>query len=240
MVESRWKGYKRYDFTVNGRGGLVVVPPVPAKDSPWIWRAEFFDAFSQVDMAMLEKGWHLAYYKVNDMYGCPESIRLMNVFQNHAEREFRLSAKTVLFGFSRGGLYSVNYAAEYPDRVRALYLDAAVLDIRSWPGGMGRGDGAKAEWQECLNIYGLTEETAKAFKGNPLDRIPELIEAAIPVIVVAGDADTGAPYEENSGILVEKYRAAGGTIRVIIKPGAPHHPHSLEDPGPIVRFLLEQ
>lgn len=32
---------------------------------------------------------------------------------------------------------------------------------------------------------------------------------------------------------------AGGTIRVIRKPGADHHPHSLKDPAPIVDFVLK-
>lgn len=113
MITSLWKGYKRYDFVVYGRDGLVIVPDVPAAGNPWVWRAEFFDAFAQVEMAMLEKGWYLAYYKVSDMYGCPEAIRLMNAFQYDVEKEFDLSKKTVLFGFSRGGFYSFNYAAEH-------------------------------------------------------------------------------------------------------------------------------
>ena len=33
-------------------------------------------------------------------------------------------------------------------------------------------------------------------------------------------------------------RRHGGNIQVIHKPGVGHHPHSLTDPGPIVRFIL--
>jgi hypothetical protein len=238
MKKTLWKGYTRFDFLVNGREGLIIVPAIPAKGNPWIWRAEFFDAFAQVDMAMLEKGWYLAYYKVSDMYGCPEAIHSMRRFQSYVETQFNLAKKTVLFGFSRGGLYSFNYAAEYSDKVSGLYLDAPALDIRSWPGGFGKAVRSEKEWQECLNHYGLTEETVKDFNGNPLDKIDQVAKALIPIIVVYGDADTAAIFSENAEILIKQYTDMGGVIKVIVKPGGGHHPHSLEDPTPIVDFLI--
>jgi hypothetical protein len=43
---------------------------------------------------------------------------------------------------------------------------------------------------------------------------------------------------ENTDVVVERYRALGGNIRVITKAGIGHHPHSSDDPAPIVNFLL--
>ena len=43
---------------------------------------------------------------------------------------------------------------------------------------------------------------------------------------------------QNTGILAERYKKAGGNISVILKPGGDHHPHSLKDPQPIVDFLV--
>jgi len=40
------------------------------------------------------------------------------------------------------------------------------------------------------------------------------------------------PVAENTAVLAERYRALGGRIEVILKPGVGHHPHSLEDPAP--------
>lgn len=240
MVNIFWKGFKRYDFTVDGRDGLVVVPETAADGNPWVWRAEFFDAFAMADMAMLRKGWHLAYYNVSNMYGCPEAVMLMRGFHGFVEAQFNLSKKTVLFGFSRGGLYAFNYAVQYPDKVAALYLDAPVLDIRSWPGGMGVGKGSGYEWGQCLECYGLTEESLKYFKGNPIDKIEQVSKASIPIIIVAGNNDSVVPFDENSAILARRYSESGEKIKVIVKQGAEHHPHSLEDPTPIVDFLLNE
>jgi pimeloyl-ACP methyl ester carboxylesterase len=240
LTKTIWKGYERHDFLFDGREVIVVLPKVTAKGNPWVWRAEFFDSFPSVDMALLEKGWHLLYYKISDMYGCPESIKLMKKFHEFIiTMPYNLYPKPVIFGISRGGLYAFNYAEKYPDEVSCLYLDAPVLDIRSWPGGKGTGQGYPENWKECMAIYGLTEETAKDFSGNPLDKVEKVAKAGIPIIVVAGDADTAVPFLENSAILEKRYREYGGNLKMIVKAGVGHHPHSLDNPQPIVDFILE-
>jgi len=236
---TQWNGYDKLDFTLAGRAGLLVKPKTAAEGKPWIWRTEFFGHEPQGDLALLAAGWHVAYFKVSDMYGAPSSIDLMVQFHDHVTREFALSKRAVLEGFSRGGLYAVNFAAAHPDKTAALYLDAPVLDIRSWPGGKGKGSGSAQCWKQALEIYGLTEETAKDFKGNPLDHAEALAKAGIPIVAVVGDADTVVPFDENTKPFAERCRAAGGTIEVIVKPGVNHHPHSLKDPKPFVDFLLK-
>ena len=235
---SDWNGFEKLDFEVAGHAGLLVKPTTPAEGKPWIWRTEFFGHEPQGDIALLGKGWHVAYFKVSDMYGAPASIELMDKFHAHVTKEFGLSKRAVLEGFSRGGLYAVNFAAAHPDQTAALYLDAPVLDIRSWPGGKGTGAGSAQCWAQALQIYGLTEDTARDFKGNPLDQLEPLAKAGIPILSVVGDADKTVPLAENTAILKQRYEALGGKIEVIVKPGVDHHPHSLKDPKPIVDFLL--
>ncbi len=236
---SKWNGFDKFDFTVADHAGLLVQPANAAPGKPWIWRTEFFGHEPQGDLALLAAGWHVAYFKVSDMYGDPKSVALMEKFHAHVVREFGLSPRAVLEGFSRGGLYAVNFAATHPGKTAALYLDAPVLDLRSWPGGKGKGKGSATCWKQALDLYGLTEETAKNFAGNPLDHAEALAKARIPIIAVVGDADDVVPLGENTKPFAEKFRAAGGTIEVIVKPGVNHHPHSLKDPKPIVDFLLQ-
>lgn len=236
---SDWNGYEKLDFEVDGRAALLVKPKTPAAGKPWIWRTEFFGHEPQGDIALLGAGWHVAYYKVSDMYGAPSSIDLMAKFHDFVTRTYGLNQRTVLEGFSRGGLYAFNFAATHPGKTAALYLDAPVLDIRSWPGGKGKGAGSKGNWEQALKIYDLSEETAPAFKGNPLDRIEPVAKAGIPIIAVCGDADKVVPYLENTAQLEKRYKELGGNIEVILKPGVDHHPHSLKDPKPIVDFLLK-
>jgi pimeloyl-ACP methyl ester carboxylesterase len=77
-----------------------------------------------------------------------------------------------------------------------------------------------------------------AYKGNPIDRLAPLAKAGIPILHVVGDADKVVPITENSDIIEQRYKALGGKIHVIHKPGVGHHPHSLKDPEPIVEFFL--
>jgi pimeloyl-ACP methyl ester carboxylesterase len=232
---SDWNGYRRLDFRVAGRPALLVQPRTPAPGRPWIWRAEFFGAFPQLDLALLARGWSVAYMDAKDMYGSPKAIALFDAYYAHVTARYGLSRRAVLEGFSRGGLYAFNYAADHPDRVSALYLDAPALDIHSWPGR----NRASKEWRECLQCYGLTEKTAAGFRGSPVDRVGPVVQAGIPIICVCGGADSIVSMAENTSVLEKRYREQGGTIEVIVKPGGGHHPHSLKDPRPIVDFLLK-
>lgn len=238
QLTSRWNGYTRIDFAVSNRTAILIEPKVAAEGRPWIWRTEFFGAFPSVDLALLEKGWHVAYLDVQNLYGAPAALDAMDGFPAYLTERHKLATKPVLEGFSRGGLFAFNWAARHPGQVAALYVDAPVCDIKSWPGGKGRGKGSAADWTRCLKAYGFTEEQALTHKANPVDNLEPLAAAKIPVIAVAGDADDVVPIDENIGVVEKRYRELGGEIKVIVKPGVGHHPHSLSDPAPVVDFLL--
>ena len=234
---SEWNGGLRTDFTYSGRSVIMVAPREPAPGRPWVWRVEYFGAFAQADIEMLRRGYHVVWYQVSNLFGSPEAVQLMREFQSYAEEELGLAKQAILFGFSVGGLYSANYACRYPEKVACIYLDAPVLDIKSWPGGKGQGAGSATFWPLCLTVYGLTEETVWDYHDNPLDRCEALAETRIPVVLVAGDADRTVPYAENGEIFARRFAAAGGTLLTIVKPGCDHHPHSLDDPSPVADFL---
>lgn len=235
---SDWFGYERLDFVINGRDCLLVLPKRAAEGKPWIWRMEFFGHEPQADLALLEHGFHVAYMDVQNMYGAPVALDHMDAFYDHLTGPWGLSPKAVLEGFSRGGLFSFNWAARHPDRVACIYNDAPVCDFKSWPAGKGRAQEHTEDWQRLLDVYGLTEEDALAYTGNPIDNLAPLAAAKIPLLHVCGEVDTGVPIEENTRIVEARYRELGGEILVISKPNCDHHPHSLQDPTRIVNFIL--
>jgi pimeloyl-ACP methyl ester carboxylesterase len=237
---STWEGFERRDFKIDGRDCLLVVPGTPARGKPWIWRPEFFGHEPQVDLALLHKGFHVAYMDVQNMYGAPVALDHMDRFYDHLTSVRGLAAKTVLEGFSRGGLFSLNWAIRHPDRVACIYNDAPVCDFKSWPGGKGKGKGSPDDWQRCLKVYGLTEAQALEYKLNPVDNLEPLARKKVPLLHVCGDADDIVPMAENTLLLQDRYRALGGPITVISKWGVGHHPHSLENPFPIVSFILKR
>lgn len=239
VTKSEWHGYEKLDFKIGDRPAWLVVPKTPAPGKPWIWRTEFFGHEPQADIALLGKGWHVAYVRVSDLYGAPVALDAMDQFYEHLRKTYGLGEKVVLEGFSRGGLYAFNWAARHPDRTASLYVDAPVCTFRSWPAGTGKAPRRAKEWEECKKAYGFTEDQALAYQLNPVDNLAPLAKAKIPILSVCGDADEAVPFEENSKLVEERYQKLGGTIELIVKPGGKHHPHSLKDPTPIVDFILK-
>jgi pimeloyl-ACP methyl ester carboxylesterase len=233
-----YQGYVRQTFTVDGCQCYLVEPREAKPGNPWVWKAEFFEAFPGFELAMLERGHALAYITVGNTFGCPSALQHWDVFYDEMVGR-GLSGKPVLLGLSRGGLYIYNWAARNTDKVGCLVGDAPVCDFKSWPGGKGLSPGSPADWQALLTCYGFADEAeALAFPGNPIDNLKPLAEAGIPILHVVGDADEAVPVAENTAIVEARYRALGGRVEVIHKPGVGHHPHGLQDPTPMVEWVI--
>jgi alpha-beta hydrolase superfamily lysophospholipase len=150
-----------------------------------------------------------------------------------------LAKKAVMEGMSRGGVYVFNWAAVNPDKIACVYVDNPVLDLKSWPGGKGKGPGSPGDWELFKKDYGYTtEEAAMTFAGSPIDKTQAIVKGGYPILILCADADEAVPPEENTLPFEQKIRALNGNITVYHKPGFHHHPHSLPNPAYIVDFIL--
>ena len=220
---------RKEEFEYNGYKATVLIPD--NFNGKWVWKTEFFYAFDQAEQQLFSMGYARVYYEISDMYGSKRAIRLMHLFHLYLIEKYGFKNRPYLFGFSRGGLYAFNYALYYPEYVEKLYLDAPVLNLKSWP---PRGT---EEHSGLLTEYFLNEETFEKYAFSPIDRLKEFVKNNLPVMIVAGDSDEIVPHQENSEIMVNYYREHGLKIEYILKPRCGHHPHSLEDVSPIIRFI---
>ncbi len=227
--KSSFHSFAQYNFKIEGFSCKVVVPNKIADGKPWIWRARFWGHEPQTDKALLNKGFHVVYADVGGLYGSPKAVKRWDAFYKYLVESHGFDKKAVLEGMSRGGFIIFNWAAKSPEKVHCIYADAPVCDFKSWP-GINKG---------IMAAYGLTQEQAKAYKGNPIDNLGPLAKARVPLLHVVGDADKVVPVSENTAIVEKRYKALGGQIQVIHKKGVGHHPHSLKDPKPIVDFILK-
>jgi len=235
-----WHGFKIYKFKNAGVDCRVVTPKTAAAGKPWIWRARFFGHEPQTVVALLKRGFHVAYCEVGSLLGAPKAVKRWNDFYSFATTTLGLSKKVALEGMSRGGLIIFNWAAANPDKVSCIYGDAPVCDFKSWPGGKGKSKGSAGVWKHCLAAYEFKSEAeALAYKGNPVDNAANLAKAKVPVMIVYGKADTVVPDAENCLVFERNFKAAGGDIIMIGKDKCGHHPHSLKDPKRIVDFILK-
>lgn len=220
---------RKEEFEYNGYKATVLFPE--NFNGKWVWKTEFFYAFDKAEQELFSNGYAHVYYEISNMYGSNRAVRLMHSFLLHLREKYGLKTKPYLFGFSRGGLYAFNYALYYPEYVEKLYLDAPVLNLKSWPPHDSK------EHAELLKEYFLNEETFKEYAFSPIDRLEEFLKNPLPVLIVAGDADTVVPHVENCKIMVDYYHSHGLKIRYILKSGCGHHPHSLQDVTPIIEFI---
>jgi len=214
----------------------VFFPRGTAGGAPWVLRARFFGHQPALDIALLERGFHLVYCDVSNLYGSQPAID--RYYELHSLLvPIELNQRAVLEGMSRGGLQIINWALAYPQRVAAIYGDNPVFDIRSWPGG-NSGKRSDADWQRCLKAYNLDEAKAATFEPVSTESLKTLAVERIPMLLVLGIDDKVVPIAENGDLLAARYRKAGGIVETWRKPDNGHHPHGLHPVEPLLRAIL--
>ncbi len=231
-------GAKRDDFKLGDFEGYVIHPtrPAPNGAKPWVWYAPSIGNHPSVGNAwllkqVLEKGFYVAGAYVGETYANPKSREQFDAFYKHVTAKYGLDAKACLLAQSRGGLNQYNLAADHSERVRCIAGIFPVGDLRSYP-----------SLKKAAPAYGMTPEELETqlARHNPVDRLELIAKAKIPILHVHGDADKVVPIEKNSAVILERYRALGGPMELIVVPGKGHQ----NDPAffesqPMLEFLLK-
>ncbi len=239
-IESKWNGFRRFDFRFEDRKAILVFPDQAAEGNKWLLKTEYFDAFPSFELDMVKRGYYLAYLSNKTRWYTPEDADSKARFCEFLRREYAFHEKCIPVGFSCGGMHAVYFAAKYPQYVAALYLDAPVLNLLSCPCGVGASNGYLDDmYEEFVNATGMTRSELINYRNHPIDHVGELIKANIPTFLVCGDSDTIVPYAENGKVLSKMFVRQGGNLTEILKKGCDHHPHGLEDNTPLIEFVLK-
>ncbi len=241
--QAEWKGYDQFHFTVAERPAYVVAPHEEAEGKPWVWRARFPGYHAEMDIALLAKGFHIAYVDVAGMFGSPKATNIGDALYEYLTTEHGFSKKPALEGVSRGGLFVYNWAVKNPDKVACIYCDTPVCDFKSWPGGKGQSIGAEKEWKQCKEAYALSEDQALQYARNPIDSAKDIASAGIPLMHIVSESDVVVPPKENTYVLRDRLKHAGHKIEVIsVAEGTDQsHGHHFEHPDPdrVVAFIAK-
>ena len=213
--QTQWHGHDQFHFKVAERNAYVVVPEQAAPGNPWVWRARFPGYHAEMDLKLVERGYHIGYVDVAGLFGSPKAIKIGNAFYELMTTQRQLSARPALEGVSRGGLFVYNWAAANLDKVACIYCDTPVCDFKSWPGGHGSGLGSNPTWEQCLKAFGLNEESAKTYAGNPIDHAEKLADAGIPLLHIVSENDRVVPPSENTYVLRNRLAKLGYPLEVI-------------------------
>jgi len=236
-TESECWGFRRLDFEFRGRVAMVILPAEGTSNGKGVIKTEYFGAFPATQIEMLKRGYTFCFNENRNRWGTREDLEDKYDFIRFVAEEFHLDPKFSMIGMSCGGMYAIKLTALHPDCASVLYLDAPVIDFLSCPCGMGIAELPESMFEEIHRAYGMTRSQLLSYREHPLDKLPDLIRHDIPVVLVYGDADKTVPYVENGALLEAYYKAHGGKLLAIGKPGCDHHPHGLEDPTPVLDFI---
>ena len=232
--EIEWRNFKGYEFEFEGLPAKLIKPNC-APNGKWLLKAEYFDAFPETEIELLNRGWHLAYNQNHNRWAEDLDLSRKTAFVKYVSKTFGLDKKCVLVGMSCGGLYSVKLTALIPEYIRGIYLDAPVMNLLSCPCNLGKARGVTFE--EYNQFTGRTLMEMLSYREHPIDKMHVLAEYKIPIVLVSGDSDTVVPYDENGALLEKFYKQQGLPIQVFIKEGGDHHPHGLGNPSVIADVI---
>ena len=161
----------------------------------------------------LEAGVSIAGIDIGESHGNPAGRAHYTALHRELTARRGLAPKAVLLGRSRGGLMTLCWAAENPEKVAAIAGIFPVCDLASWPG-----------LTKAAPAYGMTpaELEKNLATHNPIDRLAPLAAAKFPLFAIHGDADTLVPLAANSALVKSRYTALGGEMELIVAPGQGH------------------
>ena len=242
MNSETFHGFAKEIIKIADRDAIIVYPKEGTANGKWALKTEYFDAFPDTEIKLLEKGYHLAHIATKTRWYIHEDNEAKALLAEYMHKELGLSQKCAIVGMSCGGMQGIYFGAVYPQYVSCMYLDAPVVDLLSVVFGLGKTStcpdlpGFQAQY---IRDKGMTLVDTMSYREHPLDYIPELVKHRIPAVIVSGDSDTVVCYEENGIFLQRAYEKEGIPLEVYIKKGGDHHPHGLEDNIPIVDFILK-
>ena len=106
--QGKFHGFTMVEFALGEARCRVVQPKDVAAGRPWIWRARFWGHEPQLDVALLKRGWHVAYCDVGNLFGSPRAVKRWDAFYAHLTANHQFNPRPVLEGMSRGGLIIYN------------------------------------------------------------------------------------------------------------------------------------
>lgn len=231
-----FKGYRCFNFNLRGRVCNVVEPHFTTNSKPWIWRCRFWGHEPQTDIGLLERGFHVVYCDVAELMGNNEALSIWTDFYTLLT-DAGLSTKSAMEGMSRGAMYAFSWAAANPDKISAVYVDNPLLDCRYLVDR--ESDDLNTMIADLMNAYNLkSKDDIIKFGGSPIDKVKEIVKGKYPILILCADQDEAVPPIQTQ-LFKEGIEAEGSDIRVVMKHGYKHHPHSLPNPSTIIDFIIK-
>lgn len=234
-----WNGFQKEDFTFEGKRAILVFPKKADEKKNWMLKTEYWDAFPEREIDLVNRGFHLAYLENETRFATKSDCDRKARFADYLCEQYGLSPKCVPVGMSCGGAHAVNFAGFYPEKIACIYIDAPVLNFMDFPGRL-EDQGCEAVWEnEFVKAYpGITRAGLFQFDNHPMNKIPVLKEHQIPIVMLYGTEDQTVFYSKNGQILELEYQN-NPLLKIFPRFCQGHHPHGcLQNPEELIEYII--
>ncbi|MGL4955977.1 MAG: GDSL-type esterase/lipase family protein [Bacteroidales bacterium] len=223
---SNFHAYKMYDW---GGGYKIVVPRVAPKGaSQWVARTSFWGHKPEVDIALLERGFHIAYCPAENLFGSPKAVQMFDDFYARMMAA-GFAPKVVLEAISYGALAVYNWAAQNPEKVAAIYADAPVMNLKNLHRNCNL-----ATTQTLMNAYQFrNKRELREWQKTPINHARILQH--LPIIHLVGQMDT-ISVADNTALFKDSIQKAGGKMTLVNRES--YNAHTLDAPNSVINFIL--
>jgi len=235
-----WFGFRCEEFLFEGRNALIVFPETPDADRNWTLKTEYRDAFPEAEIELLRRGFHFAFLTNLTRFATKEDCDAKARFVQYLHDTYGLRDKCVPVGMSCGGAHAMRFAGLHPECVACMFIDAPVLNYLSFPGKLGIPLFEKIWETEFQKAYpGVSRADLLNFKEHPMNQIPALKAARIPIVMAYGTEDMTVPYDENGKLMEMAYADAPELLTLMVRQSQGHHPHGFPtEPWRIADYIV--
>lgn len=239
-MQTEWHSFKAEEFEFEGRKAALVFPHQPEPERNWTLKTEYRDAFPETELALLDKGFHVAWLANTSRFAPPTDSDAKARFVAWLHQKYNLRDQCVPVGMSCGGAHAVMLGGMHPEAVACMFIDAPVLNYCSCPGRPNDAVMRDMWEQEFTKAYpGITRADLLSFEHHPMNQIKSLKAHKIPILMLYGTEDQTVPYSENGQWMEEAYADTPNLLTVVPRPSQGHHPHGIPwNPTPIVDFII--
>lgn len=218
-------GFCCEEFEFENTSGIVVKPDVKPNNKI-VFKTEYWDAFPELETEFIKRGFHLVHVKNENRLANRSNCDLKARFIRYVSEKYSLDCRCILVGMSCGGAQAVNFAAYYPELTSCLFIDAPVLNFLDFPGKYNKYESA---WEkEFTKAYpGVKRSDLFTLPDNPINNVPKLIEARLPIVMMYGTEDMTVDYYANGKLLEDAYSENTDLLTVIPRNCQGHHPHGM-------------
>ena len=188
-------GFEKAEFEFKEKKAIIVFADKKNRTNKWLLKTEYFGAFPELEVTMLQKGYNIAHVENETRWCLDSDTERQGEFCKFLSNKYGFEEKCVPVGMSCGGMQAIFFAAKYPEYTAALYLDAPVINFLSCPACLGKSKINSMD--EFVHDRKISFIELLSFRNHPLDRFSDLLKNNIPILLVSGDSDTIVPFDEN-------------------------------------------